>query len=82
VAAIALFLLTPDFPALQGVADLALWGTMIFSLASAGDYVRQFWHKIDESIKERRRMELLKLEKDRQREALKAAAAARGERSS
>ena len=41
-----------------------------------------FWHKIDESIKERRRSELLKLEKDRQKTLMKAASAAREEGSS
>jgi len=54
---------------------------MVFALVSAADYLRKFWHKIDESIKERRRMELIKLERERQRDLMKAAAAAREERS-
>jgi CDP-diacylglycerol--glycerol-3-phosphate 3-phosphatidyltransferase len=80
VIAIALALAAADNPGLELLARISLWGTMLFGLASAGDYFRKFWHKIDESIKERRRIELLRLEKTRQRETMKAAAAARGER--
>jgi CDP-diacylglycerol--glycerol-3-phosphate 3-phosphatidyltransferase len=80
VIAIALALAAADNPGLETLARISLWGTMLFGLASAGDYFRKFWHKIDESIKERRRIELLRLEKTRQRDTMKAAAAARGER--
>jgi CDP-diacylglycerol--glycerol-3-phosphate 3-phosphatidyltransferase len=81
VIAIALALAAADNPAIELIARISLWGTMLFGLASAGDYFLKFWHKIDESIKERRRMELIRLEKTRQRDTMKAAAAARGERS-
>lgn len=81
VIAVALLLTTTDFPWILPLAHVALWGTMLFSFASAADYFRAFWHKIDESTKDRRRSELLRLEKERQREAMKAAAVARSERS-
>ncbi len=81
VLAIALILASDSQSWLAPWARFALWGTMLFGLVSAADYVRKFWHKIDESIKERRRMELIRLERERQREVLKAAAASRGEHS-
>jgi CDP-diacylglycerol--glycerol-3-phosphate 3-phosphatidyltransferase len=77
VLAIALTLLAVEQPAVAGLANLALWGTMLFALVSAADYARKFWRKIDESIKERRRMELIRLERERQRGLIKRSAARR-----
>jgi hypothetical protein len=57
-----------------------MWAALVFALVSAADYVRGFWRKIDERIKERRRGELLKLEGQRHRTKVKARAAARGSR--
>ncbi|MBI5086735.1 MAG: CDP-diacylglycerol--glycerol-3-phosphate 3-phosphatidyltransferase [Acidobacteria bacterium] len=77
VAAIALLLISEELPGVAPIASLALWGAMVFALVSAADYVRKFWRRIDESIKERRRIELIRLEKARQRSVMRAAAAAR-----
>lgn len=77
VVAISLTLAAEDHGWLLGPANFCMWGTMIFALASAADYARKFWRLIDESIKERRRSELLRLEKDRQKVAMKAAAVSR-----
>lgn len=77
VVAISLTLAAEDHRWLLGPANFCMWGTMIFALASAADYARKFWRLIDESIKERRRSELLRLEKDRQKVAMKAAAVSR-----
>jgi CDP-diacylglycerol--glycerol-3-phosphate 3-phosphatidyltransferase len=77
VLAISLTLAAEDHGWLLGPANFCMWGTMIFALASAADYARKFWRLIDESIKERRRSELLRLEKDRQKVAMKAAAVSR-----
>jgi CDP-diacylglycerol--glycerol-3-phosphate 3-phosphatidyltransferase len=68
VAAIALTLMAADWPALQPAATAALWGAMVFGLISAAGYAREFWRRIDESIKERRRIELLRLEREHRRE--------------
>ena len=73
VLAISLVLLASQIPALGAVAQAALWGTMLFALVSAADYFHKFWRQVDERIKERRRMELLRLETDRQRTAMQAA---------
>lgn len=80
VIAVALLLLASDFPALGAWATAALWGTMAFALVSAVQYVSRFWRKIDESIKTRRRGELLLLEKERQKAAMRAAMTSRKRR--
>lgn len=80
VIAVSLILLAADFPALSAWATVALWGTMAFALVSAVQYVSQFWRKIDESIKSRRRGELLLLEKERQKAAMRAAMTSRRRR--
>ena len=41
-------------------------------MLSAANYFRQFWHKVDESVKARRRIELLQLESERRKAALRA----------
>lgn len=68
VAAIALTLVAADWPQAHPVAVAALWGAMLFGLASAAGYAREFWRRIDESVKERRRIELLRLERERRRQ--------------
>jgi hypothetical protein len=44
-----------------------MWLVIFFSTISALSYFRKFWRKIDERIKQRRRRELLHLERKRQR---------------
>jgi CDP-diacylglycerol---glycerol-3-phosphate 3-phosphatidyltransferase len=56
----------------QPFATMLMWVAMAFTLISAADYVRQFWHGIDQSIKSRRRKELLNLERQRKRAAAAA----------
>jgi CDP-diacylglycerol--glycerol-3-phosphate 3-phosphatidyltransferase len=80
VVAIALILVSADFPQATPVAQLALWGTLVFALVSAADYARKFWRRIDESIKERRRIELIRLERGRQKARMREARAARQNR--
>ncbi|MBI4893959.1 MAG: CDP-diacylglycerol--glycerol-3-phosphate 3-phosphatidyltransferase [Acidobacteria bacterium] len=76
VLAIALTLAAVEQVWLAGTARFMLWGTMVFALVSAADYARKFWHKIDESIKERRRMELIRLERGRRKAVRRANKAA------
>jgi CDP-diacylglycerol--glycerol-3-phosphate 3-phosphatidyltransferase len=70
VVAISLVLLSVDFPALEVAARVCLWGAMLFALLSAAVYFRQFWRKVDESVKARRRTELLQLENERRKASL------------
>ena len=44
-----------------------MWGVVFFAMVSAVSYFAKFWHKVDASIKLRRRRELLTLERKRQR---------------
>ena len=72
VVAISLVLVSVDFPIYEVAAHVCLWGAMLFALLSAANYFRQFWHKVDESVKARRRIELLQLESERRKAALRA----------
>jgi CDP-diacylglycerol--glycerol-3-phosphate 3-phosphatidyltransferase len=54
-------------PALRPIGLALMWGVVFFALVSAVSYFAKFWHKIDESVKNRRRRELLTLERKRQR---------------
>jgi CDP-diacylglycerol---glycerol-3-phosphate 3-phosphatidyltransferase len=73
VLGVALILLSIRWPGLHRVAIATMWGVVVFGLVSAVDYFRQFWRKVDLSIKSRRRNELLALE--RQKRRLRKAAA-------
>ena len=48
-------------------ALIAMWAMVIFSIASAVDYFRKFWRKVDTSIKLRRRNELIQLDRQKRR---------------
>ncbi len=80
VLAISLTLVAVDQPWLASTARFMLWGTLVFALASAADYAHKFWRRIDESIKERRRMELIRLERGRRKAVRKADRADRAQR--
>jgi CDP-diacylglycerol--glycerol-3-phosphate 3-phosphatidyltransferase len=67
VIAISIVLLTVRFPQLTWFATLWMWGVVLFGVASAVDYFRKFWRKVDIRIKERRRRELLRAERRRKR---------------
>jgi CDP-diacylglycerol--glycerol-3-phosphate 3-phosphatidyltransferase len=76
VVAISVMLPSVRHPALRPYGLALMWGVVFFAMVSAVSYFAKFWHKVDESIKGRRRRELLTLERKRQR------AAARQRRSS
>lgn len=69
VAAVVLAMASLRRPEWQTLASLVMWASVIFTLVSAIDYARQFWRKIDVSVKRRRRRELLLLERSRRRSA-------------
>lgn len=56
---------------LQSAAIVCMWAVMIFGLVSAVDYFNKFWRKVDDGVKNRRRRELLLLERQKQREMLR-----------
>lgn len=63
VLGVALVLMSARWPWLEPAATVCIWGAMIFSLISAIDYFWKFWRKVDDSVKQRRRGELLRLER-------------------
>jgi CDP-diacylglycerol--glycerol-3-phosphate 3-phosphatidyltransferase len=67
VVAISVMLPSVRHPGLRPVGMALMWGVVFFSLVSAVSYFGKFWHKVDESVKLRRRRELLTLERRRQR---------------
>jgi CDP-diacylglycerol--glycerol-3-phosphate 3-phosphatidyltransferase len=67
VVAISMVLLSIHWPVLASYAILCMWGVVAFSMISAVDYFRKFWRRVDVSVKRRRRRELLRLERRRQR---------------
>lgn len=68
VVAISLLVTSIKLPALKTLADVWLWIVVVFAVASAVGYFWKFWRKVDDSIKRRRRAEILRLER-RQRKA-------------
>ena len=77
VVAISMVLLSIHWPVLASFAILCMWGVVAFSMISAVDYFRKFWRRVDVSVKRRRRRELLRLERRRQRAARVARAQAK-----
>jgi CDP-diacylglycerol---glycerol-3-phosphate 3-phosphatidyltransferase len=67
VGGVVLILLSIRWPRLRLYAIAAMWAVVVFGLASAVDYFRKFWRKVDTSIKLRRRHELLTLERQKRR---------------
>ncbi|MGI8745175.1 MAG: CDP-diacylglycerol--glycerol-3-phosphate 3-phosphatidyltransferase [Bryobacteraceae bacterium] len=69
VIAISIVLVSIRWKDLTTLGMLSMWAVMIFSMASALDYFRKFWRKVDHKVKQRRRRELLLLERERKRSA-------------
>ncbi len=67
VAGITLVLLSIRWPQLHRFALWTMWAVVAVGLASAVDYFRNFWKKVDMSIKLRRRHELILLERQKRR---------------
>src|SRR5271157_1574284 len=71
VAAISCMLLAVRHKALLMPGMVAMWIVIVFAMVLAISYFRKFWRKVDERIKNRRRRELLFLERKRQRAAMR-----------
>ena len=78
VVAISCMLLSVRHPALLRPGMILMWGVVFFALLSAFSYFGKFWHKVDERVKNRRRRELLTLERRRQRAAMRRHRGSRG----
>ncbi|HEX4749288.1 MAG TPA: CDP-diacylglycerol--glycerol-3-phosphate 3-phosphatidyltransferase [Bryobacteraceae bacterium] len=67
VVGVVLVMLSIRWPQIRIYALVVLWGVVVFGLASAVDYFRKFWRKVDNSIKLRRRNELIAMERQKRR---------------
>jgi CDP-diacylglycerol---glycerol-3-phosphate 3-phosphatidyltransferase len=67
VVGVALVMLSIRWPHIRIYALAVMWAVVVFGLASAVDYFRKFWRKVDASIKLRRRRELLTMERQKRR---------------
>ena len=67
VIAISVMLVSVRHSFLHLPGMLLMWAVVLFALLSAVSYFRKFWHKVDEGVKNRRRRELLTLERKRAR---------------
>jgi CDP-diacylglycerol---glycerol-3-phosphate 3-phosphatidyltransferase len=67
VLGIVLVLLSIRWPVLHTAAMITMYGMLLVSLASAVEYFRNFWGKVDTGIKLRRRNELLAMERQKRR---------------
>ncbi len=74
VVAISFLLLSIRHPNLAPLANWMMWGVVVFSVASAVDYFRKFWRKVDVRVKKRRRRELLRMARRERRQKLEALA--------
>jgi len=69
VIAISLVIGGIRWPGLNASGLIAMWAVLLFGIVSAADYFRKFWRKVDYQVKRRRRRELLRLERAKQRAA-------------
>jgi CDP-diacylglycerol--glycerol-3-phosphate 3-phosphatidyltransferase len=77
VVAIAIVIGGIRWPALTELSLYAMWAVVLFGIISGADYFRTFWRKVDDQIKQRRRVELLALEREKKRSARRIRRAAR-----
>jgi CDP-diacylglycerol--glycerol-3-phosphate 3-phosphatidyltransferase len=78
VVAISCMLLSVRHQVLRPPGMVLMWGVVFFALLSAVSYFAKFWRKVDEGIKNRRRRELLALERRRQRALLRQRGSTKG----
>lgn len=73
VIAISLVIGGIRWPGLRESGLIGMWAVVLFGIVSAVDYFRKFWRRVDDRVKLRRRRELLRLERAKQRAARRVA---------
>lgn len=79
VIAISLVIAGIRWPGLDQLAEIGMWAVMLFGIVSAADYFRKFWRRVDDHVKTRRRRELLRLERQKKRAAMRGIPATVGQ---
>jgi CDP-diacylglycerol--glycerol-3-phosphate 3-phosphatidyltransferase len=67
VLAISLLMISMRHPRFVQMADISLYLVVLFSTWSAIAYFGRFWRKVDTTVKDRRRVELLAADRQRRR---------------
>jgi CDP-diacylglycerol--glycerol-3-phosphate 3-phosphatidyltransferase len=67
VLAIAFVIAGIRWPVFVTPGLLGMWAVMAFALLSAADYIRKFWHGVDQHVTLRRRRQLLELQRQQRR---------------
>jgi CDP-diacylglycerol---glycerol-3-phosphate 3-phosphatidyltransferase len=67
VVGVMLMMMSIRWTALRPYAMAAMWAVVVFAVASAIDYFRKFWRKVDTSVKLHRRRELIEMERQKRR---------------
>ncbi len=70
VVGISLLMVGMRWPEFRGAAIVAMWIVVLFAIASAIDYFMKFWRRVDDRVKRRRRLELIRLERRQKRSSL------------
>ena len=68
VLGVTLVMLSIRWSGVRPYAMAAMWAVVISGVWSAADYLRKFWRKVDDSIKLRRRNELITMEREKRRQ--------------
>jgi CDP-diacylglycerol--glycerol-3-phosphate 3-phosphatidyltransferase len=67
VLGVAMVMMSIRWAPLRPYAMAAMWAVVIFGVWSAADYLSKFWRKVDDSVKARRRNELIAMEREKRR---------------
>ncbi len=67
VVSVSLLMVSIHHESVKAWANLSLYVVVFFSLASALSYFAKFWRKVDVSVKHRRRIELLQVDRQRRK---------------
>lgn len=67
VVGVTLILLSSRWKFIEPFGLVTMWAVVLIGLWSAVDYFQKFWHKVDQSIKMRRRGELVMMERQKRR---------------
>jgi CDP-diacylglycerol---glycerol-3-phosphate 3-phosphatidyltransferase len=66
VCAVAVLIVGARHPSIRPVATVLLWLVVISALVSAAQYFHRFWNRLDDRIKQRRKLSMLESQKKQQ----------------
>jgi CDP-diacylglycerol--glycerol-3-phosphate 3-phosphatidyltransferase len=66
VCAVAVLIAGARHPSLRPISKVLLWLVVISALVSAAQYFHRFWNKLDDRIKQRRKLRMLESQKKQQ----------------